>query len=166
MHHHNTWTPPMWRGGPYKTSLRFLEEVLLCKIVQVNFHEKALFVKADVAAPDRGRAQRLALYPSRYASIRTPGEPALWWLGALCDPSFRATEEALQSSHRSLLLVRMDQVHMAQSPSTRSEAMGHEKPRRPATLRSTPRWAATPFLWLHGRLLLLSRLASGEAGVA
>jgi hypothetical protein len=52
-----------------------------------------------------------------------------WWLGALCDPSFRATEEALQSSHRSLLLLvrRMDQVHMAQSPSTRSEAMGHKE---------------------------------------
>jgi len=56
-----------------------------------------------------------------------------WWLGALCDPSFRATEEALQSSHRSLLLVRrMDQVHMAQSPSTRSEAMGHKEAASPS----------------------------------
>ena len=41
-----------------------------------NFHEKAHFVKADLAALDRGRAQQLS--PSRYASIRTLGEPALF----------------------------------------------------------------------------------------
>jgi hypothetical protein len=43
----------------------------------MNFHEKALFVKGDVAAPDRGRAQRLALYPSRYASIHSRGAHTL-----------------------------------------------------------------------------------------
>jgi hypothetical protein len=38
-----------------------------------NFHEKALFVKADVAAPSRSSATTPC--PSRYASIRTVGEP-------------------------------------------------------------------------------------------
>src|SRR5215213_874639 len=37
-----------------------------------NFHEKAHFVKADVAAPLRGRAQRLRVL--RHASIRTVRE--------------------------------------------------------------------------------------------
>jgi hypothetical protein len=50
-------------------------------IVQANFYEKALFVK------DR-RGGSLVLEcngfecPSRYASIRTFGEPTPWWLGA------------------------------------------------------------------------------------
>jgi hypothetical protein len=34
----------------------------------MNFHEKALFVKADVAAPSRSSAATPC--PSRYASIR------------------------------------------------------------------------------------------------
>jgi putative transposase len=38
-----------------------------------SFHEKALFVKVDVAALDRGRAQRLRVL--RHASIRTFSEP-------------------------------------------------------------------------------------------
>jgi hypothetical protein len=46
-----------------------------------NFHEKALFVKADVAAPSRSSATTPC--PSRYASIRTVGEPVFRWLGAL-----------------------------------------------------------------------------------
>ena len=53
-----------------------------------NFYEKAHFVKGrrgglSVAEPN-------GFCPSRYASIRTLGEPALWWLGALWDPSFRS----------------------------------------------------------------------------
>ena len=40
-----------------------------------NFHEKAHFVKADVAAPLWSSAT--ALCPSRYASIRTLSEPTL-----------------------------------------------------------------------------------------
>ena len=40
-----------------------------------DFYEKALFVKADVAAPSWSSAT--ALYPSRYASIRTLGELTL-----------------------------------------------------------------------------------------
>ena len=47
----------------------------------MNFYEKALFVKTDVAAALVVNAT--ALCPSRYASIRTFGEPTLWWLGAL-----------------------------------------------------------------------------------
>src|SRR5215218_3841134 len=39
---------------------------------KANFHEKAHFVKADVAAPLRGRAQRLRVL--RHASIRTVRE--------------------------------------------------------------------------------------------
>src|SRR5215212_10033830 len=47
-----------------------------------NFHEKALFVKADVAAP-RGRAQRLCVL--RYASIRTLDEPMLFGDSVHCE---------------------------------------------------------------------------------
>ena len=43
---------------------------------QANFHEKALFVKADVAAPSRSSATTPC--PSRYASIRTLSEPTLF----------------------------------------------------------------------------------------
>ena len=39
----------------------------------MNFHEKALFVKADLAAPCRA----LELRVLRYASIRTFSEPTL-----------------------------------------------------------------------------------------
>ena len=41
-----------------------------------NFHEKALFVKADVAALEIV-AERSNLSPSRYASIRTLRGPTL-----------------------------------------------------------------------------------------
>jgi hypothetical protein len=44
-----------------------------------NFYEKALFVKAAVAATV---SECNGLRPSRYASIRTFGEPTLRWLGA------------------------------------------------------------------------------------
>jgi hypothetical protein len=43
--------------------------------VYANFHEKAHFVKADVAAPSGSSATTPC--PSRYASIRTLSEPAL-----------------------------------------------------------------------------------------
>jgi hypothetical protein len=46
-----------------------------CRILHPNFHEKAHFVKADVAALIDGRAQRLCVL--RYASIRTVSEPTL-----------------------------------------------------------------------------------------
>jgi hypothetical protein len=50
--------------------------VYLWRCLQVaNFHEKALFVKADVAALSGSSATTPC--PSRYASIRTLSEPAL-----------------------------------------------------------------------------------------
>jgi hypothetical protein len=55
--------------------------VRLCRFLNMNFHEKALFVKADVAAPSR--SSDTTPCPSRYASIRTVGEPFFRWLGAL-----------------------------------------------------------------------------------
>jgi hypothetical protein len=69
----------------YPNSLKPAEEILkllrpgLCKILQANFYEKALFVKAAVAATV---SECNGLRPSRYASIRTFGEPTLRWLGA------------------------------------------------------------------------------------
>jgi hypothetical protein len=48
----------------------------LCKILQTNFYEKALFVKGDVATALWPTQRLLCL--SRYASIRTLGESALW----------------------------------------------------------------------------------------
>jgi hypothetical protein len=53
----------------------------LCKILHPNFYEKALFVKADLAASSRPSA---AAGPfARYASIRTLVELTFfWWLGA------------------------------------------------------------------------------------
>jgi hypothetical protein len=44
-----------------------------------NFYEKALFVKAAVAATV---SECNGFRPSRYASIRTFGEPTPRWLGA------------------------------------------------------------------------------------
>ncbi len=77
-----------------------LLEVVLCRIVQANFYEKALFVK-PTWRPLRGVTRLLC--PSRYASIRTLEEPSLWWLGA--QDEIRLFEpKALQSSERSLLL--------------------------------------------------------------
>ena len=43
-------------------------------LLYANFHEKAHFVKADVAAPSGSSATACVL---RYASIRTFGEPTL-----------------------------------------------------------------------------------------
>jgi hypothetical protein len=43
----------------------------LCTILHPNFHEKALFVKADVAALEIVDEHNGSLRPSRYASIRT-----------------------------------------------------------------------------------------------
>ncbi len=77
-----------------------------------NFHEKAHFVKADVAALDRGRAQQLS--PSRYASIRTLDEPAL--LGDSVHYEIRLLGLIGCCNLRSGLYLRMDQVRIAQSP--------------------------------------------------
>jgi hypothetical protein len=46
---------------------------------RANFYEKALFVKAAVAATV---SECNGFRPSRYASIRTFGEPTPRWLGA------------------------------------------------------------------------------------
>jgi hypothetical protein len=74
--------------------------------------------------PPCGRARRLRVL--RHASIRTLGEPALLWLGALWDPSFRTNRRRCDlriglSAPREWV----DQVHVAQSPYARSEAIGH-----------------------------------------
>ena len=78
---------------------------------RANFYEKALFVKADVAAALWLNAT--ALCPSRYASIRTLGEPTL--SVTRCIDGIRLFElKALQSSDRPSR--RVDQVRIAQSP--------------------------------------------------
>jgi hypothetical protein len=74
----------------------------------MNFYEKALFVKTDVAAALCGMNAN-GLCPSRYASIRTLGEPFVLWLGAY-DEIRLFEPKALQSSERSSL--RVDQVHL------------------------------------------------------
>jgi hypothetical protein len=67
----------------------------------VNFYEKALFVKAAVAATV---SECNGLRPSRYASIRTFGEPTLRWLGAWDEIRLNSgSTKALQSSERSSL---------------------------------------------------------------
>jgi hypothetical protein len=43
----------------------------------MDFYEKALFVKTDVAVAPCGPAQLLRMPFARYASIRTSGEPTL-----------------------------------------------------------------------------------------
>jgi len=50
----------------------------LSRILHPNFHEKAIFVKGDVATATTVHVG----YPC-HASIRTFGEPAPCWLGAL-----------------------------------------------------------------------------------
>ena len=73
-----------------------------------------------MAALDRGRVQRLSLCPSRYASIRTLGEPSLVWLGA---PDEILLFGLLRRCNLlSGLPRKVDQVRMAQSPFMRSEA--------------------------------------------
>jgi len=59
MHHHNMlWS--LTRGaGPQKASSR-LSGGYICTILQVNFYEKALFVKGDLAT-DRSVANATAL---------------------------------------------------------------------------------------------------------
>ena len=73
-----------------------------------NFYEKALFVKSDVAAALCSMNAN-CLCPSRYASIRTLGEPSVLWLSAY-DEIRLFEPKALQSSERSSL--RVDQVHL------------------------------------------------------
>jgi hypothetical protein len=74
-----------------------------------NFYEKALFVKPTWRP--RCVANSTALCRSRYATIRTFGEPhSLWWLGAFDEILLVGLQEALQSSERSLLLAGVDHV--------------------------------------------------------
>ena len=72
-----------------------------------NFHEKALFVKADLAAsvwPSVTGPALRAMLPSALSVSQ------LSVTRCIIDPSFRTTKKALQSSQRSLLLVGVDQV--------------------------------------------------------
>src|SRR5215203_2289856 len=64
--------------------------------------------RADVAAALCGMNAN-GFCPSRYASIRTLGEPSLLWLGAY-DEIRLFEPKVLQSSERSSL--RVDQVHL------------------------------------------------------
>ena len=83
-------------------------------ILQANFYEKALFVKVDVATTVW---LTQLLCPSRYASIRTLEELTLFLVARCIMRSvFSGSSEALQSSERSLLVERLDQVRLAQSP--------------------------------------------------
>ena len=88
----------------------------------MDFYEKAHFVKADVAVLS-WRPSATAFCPSRYASIRTFGEPPSSM--ALC--TMRSVFSELHRGaaiFRSVSpLERVDQVHMAQSPHIRSEAL-------------------------------------------
>jgi hypothetical protein len=52
--------------------------------VYANFHEKAPFLKADVAALEIVAERNCFECPSRYASIRTRGELTLFFLVARC----------------------------------------------------------------------------------
>jgi hypothetical protein len=134
----------------------------LCRILNTDFYEKALFVKVDVAT---ALWLTQPLCPSRYASIRTFGELTLRWLGALWDPSFRATKEVLRSSERPSR--RVGQVRMAQSPHIRSEALSRAKAvaiRR--SLGSSPLWqcSSPPLRWSAPSPLCVPKLPPPALG--
>jgi hypothetical protein len=59
-----------------------------------NFYEKALFVKADVAASSRPSATAGALRAMLLSAL-SGSSRSLRWLGALWDPSFRAKGAAI-----------------------------------------------------------------------
>jgi len=54
---------------------------VLCTILDMDFYEKAHFVKPTWRLLSVAEAQLLMQF-ARYASIRTFGEPTLRWLGA------------------------------------------------------------------------------------
>ena len=94
------------------------------KPVKANFHEKAHFVKADVAALIDGRARRLCVL--RYASIRTLWVSPLLGDSVHCEIHlFGLIEGAAIFGAVSAPLRRVDQVRIAQSPCARPEAIGH-----------------------------------------
>jgi hypothetical protein len=93
----------------------------------MNFHEKAHFVKGRRGG--LGVAERNGfLCPSRYASIRTLGEPALF--GGSVHYGIRLFGLPIEGAaiFASISPQRVDQVRLAQSPCARSEAIGQMKP--------------------------------------
>src|SRR5215211_1421432 len=77
-----SWTHPLDRVSPRGIMHELLRTPSMRSSqnsFKANFYEKALFVKAAVAATV---SECNGLRPSRYASIRTFGEPTLRWLGA------------------------------------------------------------------------------------
>jgi hypothetical protein len=96
----------------------------------MNFHEKALFVKPMWRPPEVDERTG-SLCPSRYASIRTREELTLFSVARCIMGSFFSGYRGSAAIFASVSPPKgADQVHLAQSPSIRSEAMGHHKPRR------------------------------------
>jgi hypothetical protein len=93
----------------------------LYRMLDANFHEKALFVKAGVAAP-RGRAQRLlpfAMLPSALSVSLLFGDSVHRMRSVLV-----RTNQVLQSSDRFLLVEGGPSSHSAVT--FRSETIGQE----------------------------------------
>jgi hypothetical protein len=108
--------------------------VALSATVQVNFYEKALFVKVDVAAAFWLTQLLLCALRAMLLCALSGSSHSFWWLGALWDPS-RFGLKALQSSERPSSW-RVGQVHMAQSPLEIRSAFGQGQPWPSTTLAS------------------------------